>query len=118
MNVEDRLARVSGRSSFTTPMAQRSSSISTQASRRPAEVPAMARVMLDHLVVAAATLEQGEDYVEARVGIRPKRGGQHVAMGTHNSVLRLGERVYLEVIAVDPQGCAPAQPRWFELDQP
>jgi len=78
----------------------------------------MARAVLDHLVVAAATLEQGEDYVETRVGVRPKRGGQHVALGTHNSVLRLGERIYLEVIAIDPQGSAPARPRWFELDRP
>lgn len=73
---------------------------------------------LDHLVVAAATLEQGEDYVEAKVGVRPRRGGKHVAMGTHNSVLRLGERVYLEVIAVDPEARAQAPPRWFELDRP
>ncbi|HXX85800.1 MAG TPA: VOC family protein [Casimicrobiaceae bacterium] len=78
----------------------------------------MAKAALDHLVVAAATLEQGEDYVEARVGVRPRRGGKHVAMGTHNSVLRLGERVYLEVIAIDPQGNVPARPRWFELDRP
>ena len=28
----------------------------------------MGRALLDHLVVAAATLEQGEDYIEARVG--------------------------------------------------
>ena len=73
---------------------------------------------LDHLVVAAVTLEQGEDYVEAKVGVRPRRGGKHVAMGTHNSVLRLGERVYLEVIAVDPEARAQAPPRWFELDRP
>ena len=62
------------------------------------------RAVLDHLVVAAATLEQGEDYIESRLGARPLRGGKHVAMGTHNSLLRLGEKTYLEVIAVDPDG--------------
>jgi hypothetical protein len=72
----------------------------------------------DHLVVAAATLEQGEDHVEARVGTRPQRGGKHVAMGTHNSLLKLGPRAYLEVIAIDPDAAAPARPRWFELDRP
>jgi glyoxalase-like protein len=73
---------------------------------------------LDHLVVAAATLEQGEDYVESRIGVRPQRGGKHVAMGTHNSVLRIGQGVYLEVIAIDPEAIAPEHPRWFELDLP
>ena len=78
----------------------------------------MVSAALDHLVVAAATLEQGEDYIESRVGVRPQRGGKHVAMGTHNSLLRLGPRAYLEVIAIDPEGEAPARPRWFELDRP
>jgi hypothetical protein len=78
----------------------------------------MVRATLDHLVVAAATLEQGEDYVESRIGVRPRRGGKHVAMGTHNSVLRMGQGAYLEVIAIDPEGIAPKQSRWFELDRP
>ena len=76
----------------------------------------MARAALDHLVVAAATLEEGEDYVESRLGARPLRGGKHVAMGTHNSLLKLGEKIYLEVIAIDPDGVAPGRPRWFGLD--
>jgi hypothetical protein len=37
-------------------------------------------------------------------------------MGTHNLVLRLGDRIYLEVIAIDPAGNAPSRPRWFGLD--
>jgi hypothetical protein len=63
-------------------------------------------------------LELGEDYVESLLGVRPQRGGKHAAMGTHNSVLRLGPRSYLEGIAVDPEGAAPARPRWFDLDRP
>jgi hypothetical protein len=42
-------------------------------------------------------------------------------MGTHNSVLRLGrpgDGVYLELIAVDPDGIKPDRPRWFDLDRP
>ncbi|HKE39263.1 MAG TPA: VOC family protein [Casimicrobiaceae bacterium] len=78
----------------------------------------MVRTALDHLVVGAATLEQGEDYVEAKLGVRPSRGGKHAMMGTYNSVLRLGDRIYLEVIAVDPEAKGPGRPRWFELDRP
>jgi glyoxalase-like protein len=76
----------------------------------------MMRAALDHLVVAAATLEEGDDYIERRLGTRPLRGGRHVAMGTHNSLLKLGERTYLEVIAIDPDAVAPSRARWFGLD--
>lgn len=72
--------------------------------------------MFDHLVVAAATLEQGEEHIEATLGVRPRRGGKHGAMGTHNSLLKLGPKSFLEVIAIDPEGAAPARLRWFALD--
>jgi hypothetical protein len=72
--------------------------------------------VFDHLVVAAATLEQGETYLEQRLGVRPQRGGKHLAMGTHNSLLKLGAQRFLEVIAIDPEASAPPHPRWFGLD--
>src|SRR5438270_709897 len=85
------------------PDGRASSSISPRTNRpKPEEPNPMVRAVLDHLVVAAATLEEGEDYVETRLGARPLRGGRHVAMGTHNSLLKLGEKTYLEVIAIDP----------------
>src|SRR5262249_8619765 len=37
-------------------------------------------------------------------------------MGTHNHRLRLGEAVYLEIIAIDPGAPRPSRPRWFGLD--
>lgn len=75
-------------------------------------------VALDHLVVAADTLDQGTDYVQANLGTSPAGGGRHTLMGTHNRVLRLGRDQYLEVIAIDPMGRRPDFPRWFNLDNP
>ena len=71
---------------------------------------------LDHLVVAATTLADGIDYIAETCGVAPVAGGKHLAMGTHNALLSLGERTYLEIIAVDPEGGKPSRPRWFDLD--
>lgn len=78
--------------------------------------------VVDHLVVAAATLEQGVRWCEATFGITPAAGGSHPLMGTHNRLVRLAgqqySRCYLEIIAIDPGAAAPATARWFDLDQP
>jgi hypothetical protein len=76
------------------------------------------RSEIDHLVVACATLAQGATWAAERLGVEPQVGGRHDAMGTHNLLLRLGRRLYLELIALDPAGATPARPRWFGLDQP
>ncbi|MBL8518335.1 MAG: VOC family protein [Betaproteobacteria bacterium] len=71
---------------------------------------------LDHLVIAARTLEEGTAFVERIFATPTQPGGQHTRMGTHNRLLNLGNGVYLEVIAIDPSGNVPFQPRWFALD--
>lgn len=78
------------------------------------------RLELDHLVVGAATLAQGEAWCEATFGAAPAGGGAHPLMGTHNRVLRIDgpgfERAYLEIIAIDPAAAAPGRVRWYDLD--
>lgn len=80
--------------------------------RTPAELP------LDHLIVAATTLDEGVDWIRDRLGAVPQAGGKHVTMGTHNALLRIGPRAYLEIIAIDPAANAPQRPRWMDLDEP
>jgi hypothetical protein len=74
------------------------------------------RSEIDHLVVACADLDQGSAWAQRVLGVDPVPGGKHATMGTHNRLLRLGPRAYLELIAVDPDAPAPARPRWFDLD--
>jgi len=74
--------------------------------------------VLDHLVVAAQTLEQGSDYIGVLFGVPIQIGGRHLNQGTHNQLLSLGPSCYLEIIAIDPDGTAPDRPRWFGLDDP
>ena len=80
---------------------------------------------IDHLVVAARTLDEGVAWCEATLGGVPGPGGEHALFGTHNRLLRLScaqaPRAYLEIIAVNPQA-TPTRPaplkRWFDLDDP
>jgi hypothetical protein len=71
---------------------------------------------LDHLVVAAETLQQGVDYIRSTMAVDIPEGGFHKTMGTHNHLMQLGNDAYLEVIAIDPQAAVPRHPRWFNLD--
>ena len=75
-------------------------------------------IRLDHLVVAARTLEAGAAWLESRLGVPLSGGGRHEAMGTHNRLLSLGPARYLELIAIDPEAAGPGRPRWFDLDAP
>ncbi len=77
--------------------------------------PALA--VLDHLTVAALTLEAGVEHVRQRLGVVVPSGGKHPLMGTHNCLMRLGEAVFLEIIAPDP-AATPQRTRWFALDDP
>ena len=77
-------------------------------------------VVLDHLVLAAATLEQGVAWCESTLGVTPGPGGKHPLMGTHNRLMKISTAAYpdcfLEVIAIDPDAPPPARARWFGLD--
>jgi len=77
---------------------------------------------LDHLVVAARTLDEGVAWCEQVLGITPGPGGVHGFMGTHNRLFRVASlqypRAYFEIIAIDSNAPRPGRRRWFDLDDP
>jgi hypothetical protein len=69
-----------------------------------------------HIVLSAATLDDGVAHVAALLGTTFSDIGHHPYMGTHNRLVGLGPGLYLEVIAIDPAAPHPGRARWFGLD--
>jgi hypothetical protein len=71
---------------------------------------------LDHLTVVAPTLTEGVAHVRSCIDVDVPFGQRHDYMGTYNHLLQLGDTVYLEIVALDPDGRPPARARWFGFD--
>jgi catechol 2,3-dioxygenase-like lactoylglutathione lyase family enzyme len=71
---------------------------------------------LDHIAVIAPDLDEGVAWLRDVLGVEAPKGGFHPEMGTHNHLLRLGDNVYAEVIAIAPDAPRPSHRRWFGLD--
>jgi len=86
------------------------------------------QTQIDHLVVAATSLEQGVQWCEALFGITPAMGGEHALFGTHNRLFKIATpkfpMAYFEIIAINPEAVRPKKTttlhphRWFDLDNP
>ena len=84
------------------------------------------QTQIDHLVVAATSLEQGVQWCEALFGITPALGGEHALFGTHNRLFKIATpkfpMAYFEIIAINPTAVRSKKTttlhphRWFDLD--
>ena len=78
----------------------------------------MSAPTFDHVVYVAPDLDRAVEDLERRTGVRAAYGGRHAGLGTHNALLALGEREYLEVLAPLSQS-GEATAGWLsDLEEP
>lgn len=71
--------------------------------------------MIDHIVYGVGNLTKGMEKLHQLTGVQPTPGGKHLEFGTHNALLGLGQGVYLELIALDPEN-RKAQNKWMGME--
>src|SRR4029079_16516707 len=67
---------------------------------------------LDYVTIGARSLDEGAAYIREVLGVDIPAGGKHPDMGTHNRLMRVGDGVFLELLAIDGDAPRPPPPRW------
>lgn len=71
---------------------------------------------IDHIVYAVPDLEQACADFALKTGVQAVFGGRHLTKGTMNALVRLGDKCYLEFLAIDPDNQQVPPPRWMGVD--
>lgn len=70
---------------------------------------------IDHIVYCVPDLEQAINNFHEKTGTKPIIGGRHLKKGTRNALVNLGNKCYLEFLAIDKDSQVAA-PRWMGID--
>jgi len=71
---------------------------------------------IDHIVYCVPDLEEGVNYISNLFGVKPVIGGAHLTKGTKNALLNLGNKCYLEILAIDHDNVDFKGLRWMGID--
>lgn len=72
---------------------------------------------IDHIVYCVPDLEEAIHWFETNTGIRPTIGGRHLDQGTKNALVHMGDKCYLEILAIDKANTKMRKDRWMGVDR-
>lgn len=72
---------------------------------------------IDHLVYCVHNLEDGINFFKDNYGMQAVVGGKHLNEGTKNAIINLGNKCYLEILAIDEENTNHTKDRWMGIDQ-
>jgi len=71
---------------------------------------------IDHLVYCVQNLEDAISDLEKKLGVTAIIGGRHTTQGTKNALINLGDKCYLEILAIDHENQTVKTDRWMGID--
>ena len=72
--------------------------------------------IVDHFVLCVRDLAEAVNRFDIDYGVKAHLGGRHLTQGTHNAIIKIGDQIYLEILAPDPENLDHKGSRWMGID--